>query len=63
MPEIEFRDGKRGVPEHVAALLVGVPTYKLTYSEAQEFINLRLENNHVQKAMDKVVNDSLRRFG
>jgi len=56
MAELDFRDGKRGVPEHVATLLQGVPTYKLTYEEALEYMNRRLEYEYVDKAANKIIN-------
>jgi hypothetical protein len=61
MPELEFRDGKRGVPEHVEELLRGVPTYKLTYSEALEFMNRRLQFNYVENVHSKIVSAHFRR--
>lgn len=60
MAEVEFRDGKRDVPEHVERLLAGVPTYKLTYAEAQEFINLRLQRDYVENIHSKIVSNHFR---
>jgi len=39
MPEIEFRDGPRVVPHHVAAILASIDTYKFTYDEAIRLAN------------------------
>ena len=38
-----FRDGKRVVPEHVAAILGGMETDHLTYDEAMRIANKQLE--------------------
>ena len=39
MPEVEFRDGLKVVPHHVAAILSGIETWKLTYEEAIKLAN------------------------
>lgn len=38
-PEIEFRDGTKVVPHHVAAILAGIETHKFTYEEAIKLAN------------------------
>lgn len=63
MPELDFRDGKRGVPEHVADLLTGVPTYKLTYKEALEYMNRRLQYDYVENIHSKIISNHLRGSG
>lgn len=60
MPELDFRDGKRGVPEHVASLLTNVPTYKMTYDEAMAEINRRLQYNYVEKIHGAIISESLK---
>jgi hypothetical protein len=60
MAELEFRDGKRGVPEHVERLMQGIPTYKLTYAEALEFMNRRLQYDYVENIHSKIVSAALR---
>jgi hypothetical protein len=60
MAELDFRDGKRGVPEHVERLLTGVPTYKMTYAEALEFMNRRLQYDYVENVHSKIINNALR---
>jgi hypothetical protein len=60
MAELDFRDGKRGVPEHVEKLLTGVPTYKMTYEEALEFVNKRLQYDYVENIHSKIIANSLR---
>jgi len=36
---IEFRDGTREVPDHLAILMRGLETFRLTYREALEQVN------------------------
>lgn len=55
MPEIEFRDGLRPVPHHVAAILASVETFKYTYEEA-----LRLANGGMLRAaLGKIERDTI----
>jgi hypothetical protein len=60
MAELDFRDGKRGVPEHVEKMLTGVPTYKMTYAEAIEYMNRRLQYDYVENIANRIVSNSLR---
>jgi len=53
--EVLFRDGLRNVPNHVAALLEPVDTYKLTYKEALDVINKNMVSNHLDKTFGKIV--------
>ena len=39
LPVIEFRDGDRPVPHHVASILSGVETWKYTYDDAIKIAN------------------------
>lgn len=34
MKTIEFRDGERDIPDHLAILMKGIKTYEMTYEEA-----------------------------
>ena len=60
MGEVDFRDGSRGVPEHVEELLRGVDTYKLTFSEAMQVVNRRMENEYIQKQANKMLDNHFR---
>jgi hypothetical protein len=53
--EIEFREGKRQVPEYIAALLRDIPTHRLTYDEAIEFANRRMEADYINAQRDRVL--------
>jgi hypothetical protein len=52
---LEFRDGKRVVPEHVYAILRTQETYRWTYEEALNFANSRMFRDHVNAAHDKFI--------
>lgn len=60
MPDLDFRDGKRSVPEHVATLMATLPTYKMTYDEAMKAMNLRLQSSYVDNIANKLIAASLR---
>jgi hypothetical protein len=56
MTEVEFRNGPRLVPDHVAAMMNGLETYKMTYEEAMKLANgslLRTRLNNAQSAAVK----------
>ncbi len=41
--ELEFRDGKRFVPEYLAALMADLETHRMTYTEAVAAANRKTE--------------------
>lgn len=53
--ELEFRTGKRLVPPHLADMLVGIPTHRLTYEEAVEVANKRSEVDFLNAKQDAVI--------
>ena len=53
--EIEFRDGKRLVPEHLGAIMHGLETHRLTYEEAIAAANRRMEADFLNAQQDKVL--------
>lgn len=60
MAIVNFRDGPRDVAEHLAILLRNVETYRLTFREALDSVNFKMENDFVAKAMNKSINDHFR---
>ena len=58
--ELEFRDGKRVVPEYLVAILSGLETFRMTYDEAIAEANKVMERNHVAAAMSNVRTEHLR---
>ena len=61
--EIEFRTGKREIPDHLAEMMTGMQTYLMTYEEAIELANKRLATNHVEKAINQRIDDHFRAMG
>ena len=55
MVEVEFRDGKRLVPEYLASAMDGLETYRMTYREAIEEGNRQMQRNVVNRAFDKTI--------
>lgn len=51
--EIEFRDGKRLVPDYLGVILSGIETHRMTYEEAIQAANKRLEADHLNAQQDK----------
>lgn len=61
--EVEFRDGKRVVPEHLADIMAGLPTHTMTYEQAVEKANWKLANDHVEKVYDGIIQSHFRPGG
>ena len=55
MAELEFRDGKRIVPDYMETLMVGLPLHKLTYSQAVAAMNAQQTQGIIDRAFDKVI--------
>jgi hypothetical protein len=64
MASVEFRDGYREVPDHVAALLAGyaADVFRLTYEEAIELANKELVRQHANAAAERIVREHLTTF-
>jgi hypothetical protein len=58
--QIEFRDGIREIPEHLAVLMKGLPTYALTYEEALQKANWKMVADIANKAQNDAVRKTLR---
>jgi hypothetical protein len=57
--EVEFRDGKREVPDYLAELMHGIETHRLTYDEAVEQANEQLTRTHLNRVMDQTIGGHL----
>lgn len=55
MARVQFRDGARELPEHLAELMAAIDTYKLTYDDAVAEANRKLMSDHLDKTLRKVV--------
>lgn len=62
MAQLEFRDGVREVPDHLADMMSGFNTYAMTYEEAQTQANQRIVRDHLNSAGDKVVAEHLKKY-
>lgn len=58
--QIEFRDGIREIPDHLAALMKGLPTYALTYEEARHKANWKMVADIANNAQNAAVRKTLR---
>lgn len=53
--EIEFRDGKRLVPEYLGAIMAGLETHRMTFEEAVQAANRRMEADHLNAQRDSIL--------
>lgn len=60
---VEFRDGIRDIPDHVANLMQGLDTHRLTYEEAMEKANSGILRRHLRKVEDEVIRNHSRTWG
>jgi hypothetical protein len=60
MAEVEFRDGKREVPDHVGAMVAGLETYTMTYEQAIKAAERRMLEDHVWKAQQSLIDAHFR---
>jgi hypothetical protein len=58
--ELEFRDGKRVVPEYLLAVLKGLEAYRLTYDEALAQANAQIERDYLNRQQDRVLAEHFR---
>lgn len=55
MVELEFRDGKRLVPEYLAAAMDGLETYLMTYKDAVAEGNRQMTRKVFTRELDKTI--------
>lgn len=58
--EVEFRDGKRLIPAHLADMMVDLKTHTMTFDEAVEKANWRLAQDHISAAYDRTIQSHFR---
>ena len=63
MAEVEFRDGRREIPDHLADLMNDLDTHTLTYEQAVEKANWRLTRDHIDRQFNGIVQSHLRNTG
>ncbi len=58
--QVEFRDGKREVPDHLAALMTDIETYRMTFEEARDAANRKALADLINARADKIVSEHLK---
>jgi hypothetical protein len=58
--QLEFRDGKREVLDHLAVLMRDMETFRMTYQEALDEANKKLQTDFINTAADKFVQEHFR---
>lgn len=53
--EIEFRDGKRLVPDYIGVLLTGIETHRFTYEEAIDRANQKAESDFINAQQERIL--------
>jgi len=62
MATVEFRDGPREIPDHLADMMRGIQTTRLTLDEATDAANKQLERNVIDRVADTVIRNHGRDF-
>jgi len=60
--QLEFRDGKREVPDHLALPMQRLETFRMTYEEALLEVDRRRMADFINTAADGVVNAHMARI-
>lgn len=60
---IEFRDGKRVVPEHLFPELSGIDTFRMTYDEALKEVEKLRQQKWLGDIQHKIVFDHMSKAG
>lgn len=55
MADVEFRDGFKNIPDHLADMMANLPTQNMTLEEATIAANESLINNQFNTARQKMV--------
>jgi hypothetical protein len=61
MAQLEFRDGKREVPEHLALPMQRLETFRMTYEEALREVDRRRLADYVNGVADGIVSAHMAR--
>lgn len=61
MAQIEFRDGAREVPNHLAEMMNAFQTYRMTYEEATRKANERLTAEFLNRTQQTILNTHFKR--
>ena len=56
MKTVEFRDGERDVPDHLAVLMKGLRTWEMTFEQARQ----QAHNTMLKRALEGAQRDLIR---
>jgi len=59
---LPFRDGAREVPDHIAIWMTDIDTVRLTFEEAIDQMNKKMERDYLNRAADRVVSSHFQRM-
>lgn len=62
LEELEFRDGRRWVPKHLALMMSDLETYRYTYDEARLEANSSAVRRHVDGKLDDIITGHFKRL-
>lgn len=57
MAEVEFRDGPRNVPDHLASLMITFDTHRMTYDQAVIAANNKLVADQLNQTQVQIIRD------
>lgn len=57
MTKVEFRDGERDVPDHLAVMMRGIETHTMTYEQAVKASETRMLTDRLNLEMKSMVAD------
>jgi len=63
MAEVEFRDGIKNIPDHLADMMAGLDTHKLTLTEATQIANDKFVGERFFKARQNLITAHFKEHG
>ena len=63
MKTLEFRDGDRDVPDHLAILMKGLRTWEMTFDEARERANTQQLRQALEDAQRSLIRQHFKTDG
>jgi hypothetical protein len=61
--EVDFRDGKRLIPDHLADMMDTLKTHTITYEQAVEKANWKLADDFAKKSFDDILRSHFQNGG
>jgi hypothetical protein len=63
MKTLEFRDGDRDLPDHLAVLMKGMRTWELTFQEAKDRMHQNMTHQALVTAQRDLINSHFKTDG